>query len=130
MRRPAVLVNGNRYDVDSVDQLPITRHANDIVKQPDFRLAQLPISTQSALEKDPLCHSIAGDQLDISLENGVIELLAILAADEVRAEGFEDVFERKSARPLADGIGDRHLPRQNVADEDVVGVRPMIHQID
>ena len=82
----------------------ITRDAEHVVEQSDLRRLEAPVAREAALEKDSLRHALARDELHVSLEHRVVQRLAILPADEIRAERLEDVLERKRARPLADRI--------------------------
>src|SRR2546427_862208 len=104
MLEHTIVIDCDRHDVESATQRWIASDANHVVEQTDLRFAELSVATQSTLEKDSLRDAVARDQLDVSLEDGVIESLPIFSANEIRAEGFEDVFERKCARPFADGV--------------------------
>src|SRR2546423_12249834 len=125
-----IVVHGDRYDVYPVADLAIAGDAQHVIEQPDLGLTQTPVATESPLEKDSLRHAVTRDQLHVSLEHSVKKLFAILAANEIRAKRFEDVLERKRPRPFADGVRDGDLAGQYVADEHVVRVRAVVHQID
>src|SRR5689334_6606354 len=113
-----------------VGQLAIAGNTNHVIEQPDLRPTEPAVATESALEKDSLRNAVAGDQLYVLLEHGVIQLLAVFAAHEVRAERLEDVFQRKGTRPFADSVRDGDLPREDVPNQHVVGIRSVIHQVD
>ena len=69
-------------------------------------------------------------ELHVPLEHRVVQRLAIAPSHEVRAERLEDVLQRKRARPFAHGVRERDLAGERVAHEHVVGVRPMIDEVD
>src|SRR3989442_2127523 len=82
----------------------VEQRAADVIEQAELRRAQPAIAREAALEEDALRYAVAGDELDVALEHGVIQRLAEAASHEVGAEGLEHVFERPGAGPLADGV--------------------------
>ena len=108
----------------------IARDAEDVVEQPDLRRLEAAVAREPALEKDSLRHALARDELHVALEDRVVQRLAVFSSHEIRAERLEHVLERKGARPLADRVGDGDLTGERIAHEHVVGVGPMIHQVD
>ena len=125
-----VVVHRNRDDVQPRRERRIAPDAEHVVQQPDLRGAQLAVARQPALHEDALRHPLARDELHVALENSMVEWLAVSATDEVRAERLEHEFKREGACPFANGVRDRHLAGERVADEDVVGVGAMVHHVD
>src|SRR6185503_9328716 len=80
----------------------VPSNAEDVVEQTDLRRLQPAVTGEAALEENPLRHTFSGDPLDVTLENRVVEGLAILATDEIGPKRLEQMFERKCARPFAD----------------------------
>src|SRR5207245_7006763 len=87
------------------------------------------VAREAPLEEDALGHAAAGDELDVALEHGVIQRLAVAASHEIGPEGLEDVFERPRAGPLAHGVAHVYSTGQHVRDHDVVGVGAVVPQI-
>jgi hypothetical protein len=102
--------------VDSVAVRRVAANAEHVVEQPDLPGSQLPVARQPALEEDPLRHAVPGDELNVALEHRVVERLPVPAADEVRSERLEDVLQWERTRPFPDGVADRDLTGERVAD--------------
>ncbi len=124
-----VVVDRHGDEPDVPRERRIEHGAAEVVEQAELRRAQPAVTREAALEEDALRHAVAGDELDVPLEHGVIQRLAEAASHEVGAEGFEDVFEGPGTGPLAHRVAQVHPAGQHVGDHDIVSVGAVVHQI-
>ena len=103
---------------------------HDVVEHPQLRLLERAVARQAAFDEDALRHAVLRDRADERRQHRVVQRLAIAAPDEVAAEPFEEMIERPDARPLADRVRQRDELEEHVRDEDVVGIRAVVDEVD
>src|SRR5207245_5728619 len=68
-----VVVDGHGDEPDVPRERRVEQRAADVIEQAELRRAQPAIAREAALEEDALRHAVAGDELDVALEHGVIQ---------------------------------------------------------
>src|SRR5262249_18739467 len=74
-----VEVDGHGDHVQRAPRARLAPRAQQVVEQAQLGLAEAPVARQAALQEDALRHAVARDELDIALEHGVVERLAVAA---------------------------------------------------
>src|SRR5258705_6700780 len=126
----AVVVQCDRHEPDVSVECRVGQGAADVVEQAQFRRPQFAVARQATFGENPLRHAVAGDELDVALEHGVIQRLTEPPPDKVGPERLEDILERPGTCPLPDGVAHVHAPGEHVCHDDVVGIGPVIHEVD
>ena len=81
---------------------------------------------KAAFEEDALGDPVAGDELDVALEDAMVERLAIPPAHEVGPEALEDILQGPDARPFSHGVGEGDVFGEHIGNEDIIGVAPVV----
>ena len=71
-----------------------------------------------------------GRHLHVALQHHPVERIARVAAHEIRAHGADQSLQRPDARPLADGVAQRHPLGGEERDQHVVHVAAVVHDED
>ena len=98
-----------------------------VVEQTELGFAQAPIDGEASLRVHRLRHTAFGRHLHVALQDHAVERIARVAPHEVRAHRTDQPLQRPDARPLADGVAQRHALRGEEGHEDVVHVAAVVH---
>jgi len=98
-----------------------------VVEQPDLRLAQLPIPTQSAFGKEDLRKAALDGHLDKALQYLPVEVVPRTAPHEVRAQAPDQSPQGPDVRPLPRRVAKGCTMRHQMGQQDVVDIAPVVH---